>query len=85
MNRRMEDRIRKLSGELVAEQDPTKVRDLSTQLRVALHDYIESLRAKVMAYPVVDERRLGNSIPAPGISLTKDQAAILPKSDGAAD
>ena len=80
MNRRMEDRIRKLSEELVAERDLTKVRELSVQLRAALHDHIETLRLKVTDYPAVDERRDG------GITErvdAKEQPTIVPNCETA--
>jgi hypothetical protein len=79
MNRRMEDRIRKLCVELTTEKDPARVRDLSTQLSAALHSYVETLRQKVLAYPITTERRLSEA------SAADSGAAVVPKIGGAAN
>ena len=65
MYRRMEDRIRKLCAEVIAEPDPEKARELSRQLRTELHDFIAGLRARVSNYPVVDDRRVQSRVPPP--------------------
>ena len=82
MNRRMEDRIRKLSEELVAERDLTRVRELSVQLRAALHDHIETLRSKVTDYPAVDERRDGGILTTERVDA-KEQPTIVPNCESA--
>ena len=63
MKRRMEERIRKLCGEAVAERDPEKARELSRELRTELHNFIEALRARAPDYPGTGERRLHVAFP----------------------
>jgi hypothetical protein len=65
MHRRMEDRIRKLCAEFVAEKNPEKSRELSEQLRAELHQFVEILRAKVTHYPIGEERRVRSGGPLP--------------------
>ena len=65
MCRRMEDRIRKLCAEVIAEPDPEKARELSRRLRTELHDFIAGLRARVSNYPIVDDRRVQSRVPPP--------------------
>jgi signal transduction histidine kinase len=55
--RRIEDRIRRLSQKLVAEQDLEKARLLAEELREELSRHIEGLRLRLAEYPVVTERR----------------------------
>jgi hypothetical protein len=69
MDRRMEDRIAKLCAEFIAEKDPAKARELSAELRHELHCFVETLRAKVVQYPIVDDRRT-QSIPSPATLTT---------------
>ena len=76
MHRRMEDRIKKLCSEFVAEKNPEKSRELSEQLRAELHQFVEMLRAKVTHYPMVEERRVQSGIPV----VEAAPAAIVPKS-----
>jgi hypothetical protein len=65
MHRRMEDRIRKLCAEFVAEKNPEKSRELSEQLRAELHQFVEMLRAKVTQYPIIEQRRVQGGSPLP--------------------
>jgi hypothetical protein len=76
----MEDRIAELCAELIAEKNLEKCGELSEQLRIELHHFVEKLRAKVTQYPIVEERRLqrGVSPPASTASLT---ASALPVAD----
>jgi hypothetical protein len=61
----MEDRIRRLCAQLLAaKDDEEKLRPLLVELRDALHQHIERLRARFAAYPFVIERRLQNGTPA---------------------
>lgn len=60
--RRMEDKIRSLCAQILAEQDEAKLTSLIVDLRGQLHRHIERLRAKLVDYPVTIERR--NSSPA---------------------
>jgi len=69
MDRRTEDRIRKLCADVIAESDPEKTRALSLELRTELHRFISELRALVSAYPVVADRRTESGVPSPGTVL----------------
>ena len=69
MLRRMEDRIRKLCQEAIAEQGPAKAKRLLSQLRVELRDYMKNLRERVAGYPVMKERRVG----APRLQIIQNQ------------
>jgi len=57
MFRRMEDKIRRLSEQLLAAKDDQELTPILGELRAALHQYIERLRARVAVYPIVIERR----------------------------
>jgi hypothetical protein len=63
----MEDKIRALCAQILAEQDEAKLTALIVELRDQFHRHIERLRAKLVDYPVTIERR--NHSPAkPGLS-----------------
>lgn len=55
--RRMEDQIRSLCEEILAERDEEKATSLIVSLRDKLHQYVLELRARFGAYPAVIERR----------------------------
>jgi hypothetical protein len=55
--RRAEDRIRKFSDDLVSANKEAEQRKVLANLRITLHEYIESLRTHLAAYPYVVERR----------------------------
>ena len=57
MRRRMEDKIRQLCEQAVAEKDPAKLRRTLIDLRDALHQHIGRIRTKLVDYPVALERR----------------------------
>lgn len=57
MHRRMEDKIRDLCEQAVAEKDPAELHSILVKLRDALHQQIGRLRTKLSAYPVARERR----------------------------
>lgn len=57
MHRRMEDRIRQLCEQTVAEKDPKKLRRILLELQNALHQHIGRIRQKLADYPVAIERR----------------------------
>ena len=57
MFRRMEDKIRRLSEQLLAAQDDQELTAILAELRTALHQHVERLRARVATYPIVVERR----------------------------
>jgi hypothetical protein len=62
---RMEDKIRRLCTQLLAAKgDEEEFRSILAELRDALHQNIERLRARFAAYPFVIERRVGNGTPA---------------------
>jgi len=61
--RRMEDKIRALCAQLLAEQEDAKLTLLIDDLRNELHQLVERLRAKFTNYPVIIERRKRVSIP----------------------
>lgn len=62
---RMEDKIRRLCTQLLAaKDDEEEFRSILVELREALHQHIERLRARFATYPFVLERRLRNGTPA---------------------
>lgn len=79
LNRRQEDKIRDLSAQLFALEDKEGHSPLISELRDALHQHIEQLRARIADYPVV-ERRVRNLIalspPAAPQSDGKDSGPI---------
>jgi hypothetical protein len=56
--RRAEDQIRKLGADLCASRDDGEQRQILAKLRITLHEYIESLRIRLAAYPYVINRRV---------------------------
>jgi hypothetical protein len=62
---RMEDKIRRLCTELLAaKDDQEEFRSILVELREALHQHIERLRAHFATYPFVVERRVRNENPS---------------------
>jgi hypothetical protein len=62
---RMEDKIRRLCTQLLAaKDDEEEFRSILVELRDALHQHIERLRARFATYPFVVERRMRNGTPA---------------------
>jgi len=57
MFRRMEDKIRRLSEQLLTAKDDQELTGILGELRAALHQHVERLRARVASYPIVVERR----------------------------
>lgn len=53
--RRLEDRIRQLSDELITSQDPRQFQKLAQELREAMSEVVARLRERVAMYP--EERR----------------------------
>ena len=70
--RRVEDKIRRLSVQLLAAEEDEELRPMMVELREALHQHIERLRARFAAYPIVVERRVRNRIPPPIITAPQD-------------
>jgi hypothetical protein len=69
----MEDKIRTLCAQLLAEQDEAKLAPLIVELRDQLHRHIERLRAKLLDYPVTIERR-NYSLAKTGLPALIDRA-----------
>jgi hypothetical protein len=59
----MEDRIRSLCEQLLVANDD-EIGPILTELRDALHRYIERLRVRLAAYPLVSERRVNRMFDA---------------------
>ena len=57
MDRRLEDRIRKLCDKVINAEDDREFQSLATELRESLSEQIGRLRAKLRDYPVTVERR----------------------------
>jgi hypothetical protein len=57
MFRRTEDKIRRLSEQLLAAKSDQELTRILGELRAALHEHVERLRARVANYPIVLERR----------------------------
>src|SRR5207249_5812405 len=57
MSRRMEDKIRKLSELLLQAKDDQEMSRTLAELRVALRQHVEQLRARMASYPIMVERR----------------------------
>jgi hypothetical protein len=61
--RRVEDKIRSLSAQLLAVEEDKELRPMLAELRDALRQHIERLRVRLSNYPIVVERRDRNGIP----------------------
>src|SRR5216684_6485925 len=70
--RRVEDKIRRLSAQLLAADEDEELRPMLVELREALHQHIERLRARLANYPIVIERRVRNGIPTSGITTPQN-------------
>jgi hypothetical protein len=73
--RRVEDKIRRLSQQLLAAEEDEKLGPMLVELREALHQHIECLRARFAAYPIVVERRVRNGIPPPVTTAPQDASS----------
>jgi len=75
--RRMEDKIRSLCHQIVATKDDAKLRVILRELREAVHLHIESLRARLIQYPTIREKRNNNILsiipPIPSSAPVKKQ------------
>jgi uncharacterized coiled-coil protein SlyX len=56
----LEDRIRSLCSRAVVEDDPQQLNQIFAELRSALHEHAEKLRAMLLRYPVMPAG-LGNT------------------------
>ncbi len=70
--RRVEDKIRKLSEQLLAAEEDKELEPMLVELREALHQYIQRLRTRLANYPIVIERRVRNGIPPSGITTSQN-------------
>jgi 3-phenylpropionate/cinnamic acid dioxygenase small subunit len=61
MSRRLEDRIRRLSAQVVSATDPSEMNTISQQLKDALHEHVERLRSKLTGGTLLHERRQSRS------------------------
>jgi len=61
--RRVEDKIRSLSAQLLAVEEDKELSPMLAELRDALRQHIERLRVRLSGYPIVVERRDRNRIP----------------------
>ncbi len=77
---RMEDRIRQLCLELLAKRDDEDFEPIVVELRHALHQHIESLRRRFVAYPFLVERRKRDSVAPPSNKPSQEDAVKEPKS-----
>ena len=55
-SRRLEDRIRALSEKL-SEAEGERFHQLALELRTAITEHVERIRARLPRYPIVDDRR----------------------------
>ena len=63
MLRRVEDEIRRLCRQLLAVKDDEQLLERLVELRAALHLHMERMRARVVDYPVMIERRRHGILP----------------------
>jgi len=49
----MEERIRELCGKAIAVDDPEELESVLAELKLALHEHTERLRAMLSLYPVL--------------------------------
>ena len=72
--RRVEDKIRRLSEQLLAAEEDKELGPMLVELREALHQYIQCLRTRLANYPIVIERRVRNGIPPSSITTSQNAA-----------
>lgn len=76
--RRIEDKIRKLSKQLVAASEQETAGPILVELRDALHQYIERLRVRFADYPFIVERRARNDNLPPGRTVPDENSEGTP-------
>jgi hypothetical protein len=74
MFRRMEDKIRKLSQQLLTATSDQEMTWILAELRLALRQHVERLRARVASYPVMVERRTYPSSEGPSNANSSDDS-----------
>jgi hypothetical protein len=67
MYRRLEDKIRRLCGELASATEHSQQIAKLGQLRRELQLHMQRLRARLATYPIAEERRVLNGIPPPDV------------------
>jgi len=72
--RRVEDKIRRLSEQVLAAEEDKELGPVLVELREALHQYIQRLRARLADYPIVVERRVRNGIPPSSMATSQNAA-----------
>jgi len=77
--RRMEDKIRSLCHEIVITKDDAMLATLLKKLREAVHLHIESLRARLVEYPISIERREHSSGTRTGAATASKAASKTPE------
>jgi hypothetical protein len=70
--RRVEDKIRSLSAQLLAVEEDEQLRPILVELREALHQHIQRLRTRLADYPIVVERRVRNGLPPSTIATLQN-------------
>jgi hypothetical protein len=63
---RLEDKIRDLCTQLLATDNEDELRGMLVELRIALRQHTENLRARFANYPFVVERRVRHVVLPPG-------------------
>ena len=71
---RMEDRIRGLCSELLAEKSDEELTPIFVELREALHVHIERMRLRFGAYPFLVDRRARYVVPPIHEQCPEDRA-----------
>ena len=77
--RRMEDKIRRLCAQVLATDQEDELREMLVELRSALRQHIENLRACFANYPFVVERRVRNEILPPVTPASHNAVEISAK------
>jgi hypothetical protein len=72
--RRLEDKILNLYRLILATKDGDQLDALLVELRGAMHQHIERIRARLAEYPIVTERRDHNRVLQPGIPPAENAA-----------
>ena len=72
--RRVEDKIRRLSEQLLAAEEDKELEPVLVELREALHQYIQRLRTRLADYPIVVERRVRNGLPPSSMATAQNAA-----------
>ena len=69
---RLEDKIRRLCTQVLATDQEDELREMLAELRSALRQHNENLRARLANYPFVVERRTRHEILPPGTPASQN-------------